>query len=143
MFARLIYCTLVLLYMCIFNYIFYCCYKLLPLCWAFTVLWNFHFFLSFFFLFPFFIIFLKILIYIYFKPIIFFCIYSFVCLSYCSFPLVVLMNINTLHLPLFNFAYLFFLFFFFSFLSTYLLVLFHCFIPHLAPCFNFVSGLCF
>ena len=37
-------------------------------------------------------------------------------------------------LPLFNFAYLFFLSFSFSsLLSTYLLILFHCFIPFLAP----------
>ena len=41
-----------------------------------------------------------------------------------------------LHLPLFNFAYLFFL----SFLSSQHICYFcfHCFIPHLAPCFSFV-----
>ena len=46
------------------------------------------------------------------------------------------MYINLLHLPLFNFAYLFFL----SFLSSQHICqfCFHCFIPHLAPCFSFV-----
>ena len=62
--------------------------------------------------------------------------FSFVCFSYYSFPLAVNLYINLLHLPLFNFAYLFFLFF--PFLSTYLLFCLHCFIPHLAPYFSFV-----
>ena len=47
------------------------------------------------------------------------------------------MYINCLCLPLFNFAYLFFLFFL-PFLSTYCCFYFHCFIPQLAPCFCFV-----
>ena len=45
------------------------------------------------------------------------------------------MYINLLHLPLFNFAYLFF--FFLSF-PLNIFVSFHCFIPHLAPCFSLV-----
>ena len=46
-----------------------------------------------------------------------------------------LMDIN-LYLPLFHFTYLFFL----SFLSPHHICqfCFHCFIPHLAPCFSFV-----
>ena len=43
------------------------------------------------------------------------------------------MYINLLHLPLFNFAYLFFLSF-----PLNIFVCFNCFIPHLAPCFHFV-----
>jgi len=31
-------------YMYIFSHILYCCYKPLPLCWAFAVLWSFLFF---------------------------------------------------------------------------------------------------
>ena len=51
------------------------------------------------------------------------------------------MYIN-LHLPLFNFAYLFFLSLL-SFLSSQHICqfCFHCFIPHLAPCFSFVFRL--
>ena len=60
------YCTLFLLncfdfayqvyiYMCIFSNTFYCCYKPLPLHWAFAVLWSFpFFFLLFFFVISFF-----------------------------------------------------------------------------------------
>ena len=41
------------MYMCIFSHTFYCCYKPLPLCWAFAVLWSFPFFsLSLSFKFP-------------------------------------------------------------------------------------------
>ena len=43
------------------------------------------------------------------------------------------MYINLPHLPRLNFAYPFF-----PFLSTYMLVCFHCFILHLAPWFSFV-----
>ena len=28
--------------MCIFSHTFYCCYKPLPLCWAFAVLWSLY-----------------------------------------------------------------------------------------------------
>ena len=42
----------VYMYMCVFSHTFYCCYKPLPLRWAFTILWSFPF--SFFFLLPFF-----------------------------------------------------------------------------------------
>ena len=87
------------------SHIFYCCYKPLPLHWAFAVLWSFPFFvvLSLFFKFNF----LNLLL---------FCLYLFLCLLFllffspCSYSL---MYINLLHLPLFNFAYLFFLFFIF------------------------------
>ena len=49
------------------------------------------------------------------------------------------MYINLLHLPLFNFAYLFFLSFLSFFSSQYICSFcFHCFIPHLALCFSFV-----
>ena len=58
------------MYMCIFSHTFYCCYKALPLCWAFAVLWSFLFFISFFFfLLPFSFLFFIILI---FKSIIYF-----------------------------------------------------------------------
>ena len=60
-----------------FFHVFYCCYKPLPLHWAFAVLWSFPHFFFFFFLFNFLSLSL------------FFCIYSFVCLPYYSFPLVV------------------------------------------------------
>ena len=97
--------------MCIFSHSFYCCYKPLHLHWAFAVLWSFPFFL----LLPFFkksFLFFIILTFNFFKPIIFF-LHIFLCLPFllffspCSSSL---MYIN-LHLPLFNFAYLFFLFF--------------------------------
>ena len=54
------------------------------------------------------------------------------------------MYINLLHLPLFNFACLFFLSFL-SFLSSQHVCYFcfHCFIPYLASCFSFVSQFCF
>ena len=117
------------IYMCIFSHTFYCCYRPLPLHWAFAILWSFPFFplFSFFFLF-FSCLFFIILIFKFFKHSIFF-LYLFLCLPFllffspCSWTL---MYINLLHLPLFKFAYLFFLFFFpfFPFLSTYLLVLF-------------------
>ena len=48
--------VLILLWVClhmyIFSHIFYYCYKLLSLHWAFEVLWNFPFFLSSSFFFP-------------------------------------------------------------------------------------------
>ena len=74
-----------------------------------------------------------------FLNLLFFYTYSFVCFFYCSLPLAVnLMYIN-LHLPLFNFAYLFFLSFLFFLSSQYICQFcFHCFIPHLTPCFSFV-----
>ena len=73
-----------IMYMCIFSHTFYCCYKLLPLRWTFAVLWNFSFFL-----FSFFFFFFIILIFNFLNLLYFFYIYSFVCLSYCSFPLAV------------------------------------------------------
>ena len=107
------FCLWVYMYMCIFSHTFYCCFKPLAVHWAFAVLWSFPFF--FFFLFSFFIL----LIFNFLKPI--FYIYPIVCFSYCSFPLAVNLYINLLYLPLFNFAYLFFL----SFLSSqHMLVLF-------------------
>jgi len=45
------------MYMCIFSHTFYCCYKPLPLCWAFAVLPSFPLFPFFSFLFLFFSIF--------------------------------------------------------------------------------------
>ena len=97
LFAGSIYYTLFLLdcfdfaygciciYACIFSHSFCCCYKPLPLHWAFAVLWSFPFFSfslsSSFFPLLFHNFNLKI-----FKPIMFFYIYCFVCLSYCSFP---------------------------------------------------------
>ena len=78
------------IYMCVYSVTFYCCYKPLHLHWAFAVPWSFpftSFFLAssvFFFFNSFFFI---ILTFHFFKPIIFFLHYSFVCLSYCSFPL--------------------------------------------------------
>ena len=42
-------CLRVFLYMCIFSHTFYCCYKPLPLHWAFVVLWSFVFFCLFVF----------------------------------------------------------------------------------------------
>jgi len=117
----------VYMYMCIFSHTFYCCYKPLPLHWAFAVLWSFPLPTAlpaptntdtFFLLLPFslFSHFL-ILIFNFLNLLYFFYIYSFVCLSYCSFPIAVNLYINLLHLPLFNFAYLSFLPFF-SFLYS-------------------------
>ena len=97
LFTRSIYCTLFLLdcfhfahgyiCICVFSHIFYHCYKPLPLCWAFATLWSYPFF-SFFLsssIFSFSLFynfnFLSLLYFLY--------IYSFVCLSYCSFPLAV------------------------------------------------------
>ena len=96
--------------MCIFSYTFYCCYRPLHLHWAFAVLWRFSFF-SFFlsssiiFSFLFFII----LTFKFLNLLYFFYIYSYICLSYCSFALAVNLYINLHPLHLFNFAYLFFL----------------------------------
>ena len=73
------FCLCMYMYMYIFSHTFYCCYKPLPLHWALTVLCSFPYFFLFSFV---------ILIFDIFKPI-FFNIYSFVCLSYCSFPLAV------------------------------------------------------
>ena len=116
--------------MCTFSHTFYCCYKPLPLCWAFSVLWNF----PFFFLLPFFPPFYN---FNFLKTTIFF-LHLFLCLPFLLFfpPL---MYINLLHIPLFNFAYLFFLSLL-SFLSSQHVCwfCFHCFIPHLAPCFSFI-----
>ena len=42
------------MYMCIFSHTLYCCYKTLPLHWAFEVLWSFSFFPLFYFFFCFF-----------------------------------------------------------------------------------------
>ena len=42
-----LYLLKVFLYMCIFSHTFYCCYKPLPLHWAFASLWSFLFFFSF------------------------------------------------------------------------------------------------
>ena len=39
---------LMYMYMCIFGLTFYCCYKPLPLFWAFAVLWSFPFLFPFF-----------------------------------------------------------------------------------------------
>ena len=96
------------MYLCIFSHTFYCCYKPLPLRWAFTILWSFPF--SFFFLLPFFSFlfynfnFLNLLYFSIFIPLFFF--------PTVLFPLqLILMYINLLHPPLFNCAYLFFLFF--------------------------------
>ena len=44
----------VYMYLCIFSHTFNCCYKSLPLCWAFAVLWSFPL-VFFFFLLPVFI----------------------------------------------------------------------------------------
>jgi len=60
------------------SHISYCCYKSLPLHWAFAVLWSFFF--SLFFIFNF-------------LNLLFFYIYSFVCFSYCSFPLALNFNV--------------------------------------------------
>ena len=75
------------MYVCIFSHTFYCCYKPLPLHWVLAVLWSFPFFP----LFSFFSILFSFLLYNFnfLKAIIFFDIYSFVCLSYSSFPLAI------------------------------------------------------
>ena len=100
--------------MYIFSHSFYCCYKPLPLCWAlqFCGVFLFSPFLlssSIFFSFLFFMIlsfnFLKTVIF--FLPL-FLCLPFLLCFPPCSYSL---MYVNPLHLPLFNFAYLFFLVF--------------------------------
>ena len=123
--------------MCIFSHIFIvvinlCLYiGLSQFCGVFL-------FFPFFFLLPsFFFLFLIFKLKNFLNLVYFFYIYSFVCLSYCYFPLAVnLIYINLLYLPLCNFAYLCFL----SFLSSQRIsqFYFHCFIPHLAPCFRFI-----
>ena len=69
------------MYTCIFSHTFYCCYKPLPICWAFTVLWSFPVFLflfSFFFLLLFFFSLFKILIlYTYYIFLHFYFLFSF------------------------------------------------------------------
>ena len=81
-------------YMCIFGHNFYCCYKPLPLYWAFAILWGFPFLplFSFFFLF-FFFPFSLLYNFNFFKPIIFFLHLFPFCLSDCSFPLAVIFNV--------------------------------------------------
>ena len=119
--------------MCIFRHSFYCCYKHLPLHWAFAILWSFPFFFNF--------LFFSLFYNFNFQAIIFFlhlclCVPFLPFFSPCSKSL---MYINLLYLPLFSFAYLFFLSFL-SFLSSQLICqfCFHCFIPQMAPCFSFV-----
>ena len=120
---------------CIFSHTFYC-YKPLLLCWAFAVLWSF----PFFFLLPF-IFFPLFYNFKFFKPIVFFStfipLFSF---SSVLFPLQLIFNVyKSSHLPLFNFAYLFFLsFLFFLFSQHTCQFYFHCFIPQLTPCSQFV-----
>ena len=72
------FCLWVYMYMCIFSHTVYCCYKSLPLLWAFAVLWS----IPFIYFFLFYISNFLNLLY-------FSCIYSFVCLPSCFFPLVV------------------------------------------------------
>ena len=54
--------------MCIFSHTFHCCYKPLPLHWAFAVMWSFPF-PPFFFLLPLFFLFSFLI----FKNLLFFC----------------------------------------------------------------------
>ena len=72
------------------SYIFYCCHKPLPLCWAFAVLWSFSLFKIF-------------KIYYYYFLDLFLCLLFLLFFSPCSYSL---MHINLLYLPLFNFVYL-------------------------------------
>ena len=66
------------------SHTFYSCYKPLLLHWTFAVLWKFPYFFSSDFFFSSFIFFMILI----FKNLLyFFYIYSFVCLSYCPFPL--------------------------------------------------------
>ena len=66
------------------SHIFYCCYKPLPLCWAFAALWNFPLFIYLlFFLF----------LYLIFKPIINFLLFYSFALSTFIFPLQLIFNI--------------------------------------------------
>ena len=79
------------MYMCIFSHTFYCCYRPLPLHWAFAVLWSFlspspspfSFLLFFSFLFYNFN---------FYNILYFFYSYFFICLSYCSLPLQLIFN---------------------------------------------------
>ena len=128
MFTGSIYCTLFLfrfclwvyMYMCIFSHTFYYCYNPLLLHWAFAVLWSF----TFLYLFSFFShIFLFFQFYI-FK--IYYIFSTFIPLF--AFPTVLFQLQLTFkgyksYLPLFNFAYLFFLSFL-SFFSLNISVLF-------------------
>ena len=84
---------------------FYCYHKPLPLHWAFAVLWSFPLFLFSIFLILIFN-FLNLLFFLYLFP----CLLFLLFFSPCSWSLTYR---NLLYLPLFNFAYLFFL----SFLS--------------------------
>ena len=112
--------------MFIFIYTFYCCYNPVLLCWVFALLWNFPFsFFSFFFLF-FFSLFCN---FNFWNLLYFFYIYSCVSFPTLLLPLQVIFNVYISILAFFSF---------FPLLSTYLLVLFSLFIPHLAPCFSFV-----
>ena len=109
---------------------------------GFCSLWSFLFFLSCFVSF-FFSLFYN---FNFFKPTIFF-LHLFLCLPSLLFfsPYSSsLMYINLLHLPLFNFAYLFFLSFL-SFISSQHICefCFHCFITQLAPWLVLFSSLCF
>jgi len=76
------FCLQVYMYICIFSHTFWCCYKLLHVHWAFAVLRSFPFFFPFFFL----LFFLFFITLTFLNLLYFFYIYSFVCLSYCSFP---------------------------------------------------------
>ena len=97
--------------------------------WAFAVLWSFPFsFLSFF-------------NFNFFKPIIIFSTFiPLLVFPTILFPFQLIFNVyKSFYLTLFNFEYLFFLSFL-PFLSPQHIsqFCFHCFIPHLAPCFSFV-----
>ena len=96
---------------CAYSDSFYCCYKPLTLHWVFAILWSFPFFFNFLFFSLFYNFnFLNLLYFLH----LFFCLPFLLFSSPCNQSL---MYINLPHLPLFNFAYLFF-FSFLSFLAT-------------------------
>ena len=80
-------CLRVYMYMCVFSHTFYCCYKPLPLHWAFAALWSFPFFFFFFFLLPFYFSFLffRIFIFIFLEELIIFFLHLFLCLPFLLF----------------------------------------------------------
>ena len=122
------------MYLCIFSHTFNCCYKPLPLCWAFAVLWSFplvFFFFSssscFYFSFIFLLIFQTNYILSTYIPL-----FAFPTVP---FPLQLIFNVYKSSSSTSIFAYLFFL----SFLSSQHICsfCFHCLIPYLAPCLVF------
>ena len=125
--------------MCIFSYTFYCCYKPLPLLWAFAVLWNIPF--SFFFSF----VFSLFYNFNFFKAYYIFSTFTHLCaFPTVLFPLQLIFNVYkpSSSTSVF-FAYLFFLFFLYFSLNIFVSFIFIALFPNWHFALVLFSSLCF